>query len=596
MIYQPDLREVKYMLEELIGLDQFKTSDTATELTSEFIQDILTEAAKFGVEVLAPLYSDLHHSGPELKDGAILMPQEMKEAYRRFSEGGWGAITAAKEFSGFGFPRVLGLAVEEIWHGSHLGFGLCPLLTQGAAETILRAGTEVQKRKYLPNLISGRWAGTMNLTESQAGSDLSAVMTTAIPETDGAYRITGQKIFITYGDHDLTENIIHLVLARLPDAPKGVKGLSLFIVPKYLIKEDGELGEKNFITVLANEHKLGLHASPTCILKYGQEKGALGELLGPVNQGLSIMFMMMNQARFSVGVQGLAMGERAYQGALAYARERVQGIPIGGGNKPAPIIEHGSVHVLLSTMKIRTEASRFLAYYVAYLMDHNSSTDLDDSEKQKTQQLIDLLIPVVKSFCTEQGVMNAHDAIQVMGGMGYMEESGMAQVWRDARITTIYEGTTQIQANDLMGRKIIKDGGRTLRYLFSAIRSYVQGPTDEAILAEYHKKFIVGLEQVEACTEYLIGLSGQNPAACFSVAPQYVELLGWLVSGWWFLKSGSYAQKKIKASKTSSVYYQGKWSAFEYFMAFQWLQCQQLTTLIHSVAEKSFIITNEQLT
>ncbi len=591
--YPPDLREVKYILEELMGLDQFKNSDTDTELTSDFIKDILTEASKFSAEVLAPLYSDWHRSGPELKDGAILMSQEMKAAYHRFSEGGWGAMTASKEFGGFGFPKVLGLAVEEIWHGAHLGFGLCSLLTQGAAETILQAGTEEQKRKYLPNLISGRWAGTMNLTESQAGSDLSVVTTTAIPETDGTYRITGQKIFITYGDHDLTENIIHLVLARLPNSPQGVKGLSLFIVPKYLIQADGGLGEKNFISVLSNEHKLGLQASPTCVLKYGQEKGAWGELLGSVNQGLSIMFMMMNQARFSVGVQGLAMGARAYQGALAYAKERIQGVPIGG-TKPVPIINHGSVHVLLSTMKVRTEASRFVAYYVAYLMDQ-SSTGLDESEKQKTKQLVDLLIPVVKSFCTEHGVMNAHDAIQVMGGMGYMEESGMAQVWRDARITTIYEGTTQIQANDLMGRKIIKDGGETLRHLFFLMRSSVQVAVQESDWAVYQKKFLAGLQQVEICTEYLIGLSDKNPAACFSVAPQYQELLGWLVSGWWFLKSGSYALHKIQSSKTSNSYYQGKWSALEYFMAFQWLQCQHLTALIHSVAEKSFIVTNEQL-
>ena len=303
--------------------------------------------------------------------------------------------------------------------------------------------------------------------------------------------------------------------------------------------------------------------------------------------------MMMNQARFSVGVQGLAMGARAYQGALAYARERIQGVPIGG-DKPAPIVDHGAVHVLLSTMKIRTEASRFLVYYVASLMDHSSS-GIDESEKQKAEQLIDLLIPVIKGFCTEQGVMNAHDAIQVMGGMGYMEESGMAQVWRDARITTIYEGTTQIQANDLMGRKIIKDGGEVLRRLFTVMDLSVQDPAEEDILTGYQKKFRTGLQQAETCTEYLIALSGNNPAACFAVAPQYLELLGWLVSGWWFLKSGSYAQQKIKSTKISSEYYQGKWSSLEYFMAFQWPQCQHLTALIHSAAEKSFVITNAQL-
>lgn len=386
-----------------------------------------------------------------------------QEAYRQFAEAGWTALACDPDYGGQGLPKLVATATMEMWKSANMAFSLCPMLTTGAISALALKGTETQKDLYLPRMVSGEWTGTMNLTEPQAGSDLAAVRTQAEPQPDGSYKLFGQKIFITYGEHDLTGNIVHLVLARLPDAPEGVKGISLFVVPKFLVGADGSLGQRNDVHCVSIEHKLGIHASPTAVLAFGDHGGAAGELVGEANRGLEYMFIMMNEARFAVGMEGLALSERAYQQALAYARERVQGTDPGvrGGPKVA-IIRHPDVRRMLMLMKSQTEAMRALAYVVG------AATDLahghpDPGVRAIQQAFVDLMIPVVKGWCTENATDIASLGIQVHGGMGYIEETGAAQHLRDARITSIYEGTTAIQANDLIGRKIAREQGATIR-------------------------------------------------------------------------------------------------------------------------------------
>ncbi len=399
-----------------------------------------------------------------LDDGTVKTPAGFKDAYRQFCENGWNGLTKSTEYGGQGLPHLLGTAVEEMWHSSNLAFNLCAMLTQGAIEAIALRGSPALKDRFLPNMVAGTWTGTMNLTEPQAGSDLAAVRTRAVPQGDGTYKLFGQKIFITYGEHDYTENIIHLVLARTPDAPEGVKGISLFVVPKFLVNDDGSLGARNDVHCVSLEHKLGIHASPTAVMAYGDHGGAIGYLVGEENRGLEYMFIMMNLARFSVGMEGVGIAERAYQRAVAYAKERVQGKPVGAekGAAGPTIIEHPDIRRMLMTMRAQTEAMRAVAYVTSAAMD-NAHRHPDAEARKRHQAFVDFMIPIVKGCSTETAQEVASLGIQVHGGMGFIEETGAAQHFRDARITTIYEGTTGIQANDFIGRKTARDGGAVAR-------------------------------------------------------------------------------------------------------------------------------------
>src|SRR5499427_2300296 len=465
MSYVAPLKDMRFVINELAGLGEVAKLPGYQEATPDTVDAILEEASKFSSEVLDPINYSGDREGSVWKDGKVTTPKGFKEAYRQYVEAGWGALPFGAEWGGQGLPKLVATAVEEMLTSSNMSFSLCPLLTQGAIHALELCGSDALKKAYLGKMIAGTWTGTMNLTEPQAGSDLALVKTRAKRAGDH-YLISGQKIFITYGEHDLTENIVHLVLARTPDAPEGVKGISLFIVPKFLLNADGTPGERNDVRCVSIEHKLGIHASPTCVLAYGDQKGAVGYLVGEENRGLEYMFTMMNHARLAVGLEGVAIGERAYQQAIDYAKTRVQGRELGqrSGDR-VTIIHHPDVRRMLMSMRAQTEAMRAVACFAGAALD-KAKRHPDAAEKRRSQALVDLLIPVVKGWCTEQGVEIASTGIQVHGGMGFVEEGGAAQYLRDARITTIYEGTTGIQANDLVGRKIGRDGGAAL---FAAI-------------------------------------------------------------------------------------------------------------------------------
>jgi acyl-CoA dehydrogenase len=502
------------------------------------VDAILDEAARFAADVLAPLNQPGDQQGARWQDGVVATPGGFRDAYEKFVAGGWNALACDPAQGGQGLPTVIAAAVDEMWHASNMAFALCPLLTRGAIEALSLCGTEAQKALYLPKMVEGTWTGTMNLTEPAAGSDLSAVRTRAVPEGDH-YRIFGQKIFITYGEHDLAENIVHLVLARTPNAPGGVKGISLFVVPKFLVNPDGSLGARNDVRCVSIEHKLGIHASPTAVLAYGDAGGAMGHLVGEQNRGLEYMFVMMNLARFGVGLEGVAIGERALQAAVSYATERVQGTEAGvrGGGR-VPIIRHPDVRRMLMDMRARTEAGRALAYFVAAKLDGASGGDA------AAQAIADLLIPVVKGWCTENAVEIASTGVQVHGGMGFIEETGAAQHLRDARITTIYEGTTGIQANDLVGRKIARDGGQAARAAIAEMRAVA-----ERLEGEETAALRAGLDDalgvLAACVDWIVATHAADPRATAAGAVPLLKLFGVIAGGWQMGLAAIVAQRKL---------------------------------------------------
>ncbi|MBC7803813.1 MAG: acyl-CoA dehydrogenase, partial [Candidatus Parcubacteria bacterium] len=450
--YTAPLKDMRFVLNELAGLAEVGKLPGYQDASADTVDAILDEAARFASEVLDPLNFSGDQEGSQWQESGVKTPKGFKEAYRQYVEAGWPALPFEEHFGGQGLPKLVATAVEEMLTSSNMAFSLCPLLTQGAIHALILCGSDALKKTYLENMVAGKWTGTMNLTEPQAGSDLALVRTRAVPKGDH-YLISGQKIFITYGDHDLTENIVHLVLARTPDAPEGVKGISLFVVPKFLPRADGTPGERNTAKCASIEHKLGIHASPTAVMVF---EDAVGYLVGEENKGLTYMFVMMNAARFSVGLEGVSIAERAFQRALAYAKERMQGKDLVQGGKTVSIIHHPDVRRMLMLMKSQTEAARALAYVVAASMDFSlKASNKEDAKKH--QAFVDLMIPVVKGWSTETGIDVASLGVQVHGGMGFIEETGAAQHLRDARITTIYEGTTGIQASDLVGRKIARE-------------------------------------------------------------------------------------------------------------------------------------------
>jgi alkylation response protein AidB-like acyl-CoA dehydrogenase len=547
MSYRPPVRDMSFVLHEVAGLRELEGRGDFAELTPDLVDAVLEEGAKLAADVLAPLNRTGDSEGVRLEADGVKAAQGFAAAYRQWVEGGWGSLAAAPEFGGQGLPVALAAAMQEMWNASNMSFGLCPILSQGAIEALAAHGTDEQKRLYLPRLVSGEWTGTMNLTEPQAGSDLNALKAKAVPQGDGTYRITGTKIFITYGDHDMTENIVHLVLARLPDAPAGTKGISLFLVPKYLVNADGTLGARNDVRCIGLEEKLGIHASPTCVMAYGEEGGAIGTLIGEENRGLACMFTMMNNARLLVGVQGVAIAERAFQHALAYARERRQGRATGSGlaaGEMDPIVAHPDVRRMLLTMKSLTEAARAICYANAVALDrahHGASED----ERRAGQARADLLTPIAKSFSTDIGVEVASIGVQVHGGMGFIEETGAAQYYRDARILPIYEGTNGIQAIDLVMRKLPLGNGDVVREFIAEMRA-----TANAAAGSGHERLAAlgaalesGLGALETATAHMLATLKSSPDDCLAGANSYLGLFG-TVAGGHFLIRGAIAALK----------------------------------------------------
>jgi len=558
--YTAPLRDMHFVMRELAGLDQVERLPGCEEVSADLVDAILDEASKFASGVLAPLNWAGDQQGARWEHGRVITADGWKEAYRQYTEAGWTALACDPQYGGQGLPKLVSTAVMEMWKSANMAFSLCPMLTNGAIEAVTLRGSDEQKAAYLPKMVSGEWTGTMNLTEPQAGSDLAAVRTRAEPQGDGTYRIFGQKIFITYGEHDLTDNIIHLVLARLPDAPEGVKGISLFVVPKFLLNADGTPGDRNDVHCVSIEHKLGIHASPTCVLAFGDKGGAIGTLIGEPNRGLEYMFIMMNEARFAVGMEGLALAERAYQKALAYATERVQGTEVGvrGGPKVS-IIHHPDVRRMLMSMKSQTEAMRALAYVVGAATDM-AHLHPEEAVRAQQQAFVDLMIPVVKGWLTENSIEIASTGVQVHGGMGYIEETGAAQHLRDARITTIYEGTTAIQANDLIGRKIARENGATVKAVLAdmrAVRARVAEQQGESFAA-IGRSLQAGIEAVESAVDYILATYAGDPKAASVGSVPFLKLLGIVSGGWQMARAALVAQEKLAAGDGEADFYRTK--------------------------------------
>jgi len=560
--YRAPLAEMQFVLNELAGLEQVAQLPGYEDATPDTAAAILEEAAKFATDVLDPLNIVGDRVGSKrLDDGTVQTPPGFKQAYEQYCENGWLGLNKNPDFGGQGLPQLLATPVEEMWHSSNLAFDLCPLLTQGAIEAIELRGTEELKQKFLPNMVSGKWTGTMNLTEPQAGSDLAAVRTRAVPQGDGTYKLFGQKIFITYGEHDYTENIIHLVLARTPDAPAGVKGISLFVVPKVLVNDDGSLGERNDVRCVSIEHKLGIHASPTAVMAYGDHGGAVGYVVGEENRGLEYMFIMMNLARFSVGMEGVGIYERAYQRAVAYARDRVQGKPVGldSGASNAPIIEHPDIRRMLMTMRAHTESMRAVAYVTAAALD-NAHHHPDAAARARHLAFAEFMIPIVKGYSTEVGQEVTSLGVQVHGGMGFIEETGAAQHFRDARITTIYEGTTGIQANDLIGRKTARDSGATARAIAGDIAKVAAelSAQGDASLRAIGTRLAASVADLRSAIDWIVPAYGNAARAAQASAVPYLKLWGLVAGGWQLGRSAAIAARDLAAGKGDSDFLKAK--------------------------------------
>ncbi len=555
--YSAPVKDLQFVLNELVEMDKVASLPGFEEASPDMISAILEEAAKMANEVLAPLnwVGDQEHS--RLVDGKVVTPKGFADAYQQFAESGWTSISQPTEYGGQGLPFALQVACSEMWNASNMSFGLCPMLTASAIESMYAHAGEEMNQTYLTKLISGEWTGTMCLTEPQAGSDLAAVRSTAEPAGDH-YLIKGTKIYITWGDHDMTTNTIHLVLARLPDAPEGVKGISLFVVPKFLVNDDGSLGDRNDIKPVSLEHKLGIHASPTCVLSLGDDDGAVGYLVGEPHRGLSYMFTMMNHARLEVGVQGIGVAERAHQKAVEYARERVQGFAPGQQGR-VTIVHHADVRRMLMTMRALVEAGRAVALVGSAAHDF-AHHEQDKDASTRARQRLDFMTPVVKAWCTELAQEVTGIGVQVHGGMGFVEETGAAQFYRDARITTIYEGTTGIQANDLIGRKLLRDNGaawETLRNELSDFLKQMQAEAGEdfPIISE---RFGEALQEQIIATDFVLENAANDPHLPGAVSYNYLMLTGYVFGGWLLAKSALISAAHLKKDGADTTFYKNK--------------------------------------
>jgi alkylation response protein AidB-like acyl-CoA dehydrogenase len=564
--YAAPLKDMLFAIREMAGLSEVTALPGYGEVSAELVAQVLSEAGKFAREVLDPLNRQGDQVGSRLADGVVTAPPGFKEAYRKFTAAGWNALGGRTEYGGQGLPHIVAMPVQEIWNGACLSFCIAPMLTAGVLEALSIHGSGEQQKLYFPRLTSGEWCGTMNLTEPQAGSDLSAVRTRAVPEGDH-YRIQGTKIFITWGEHDMAENIVHLVLARTPDAPEGVKGISLFIVPKLLPKADGAPGARNDIRCVSIEHKMGIRATPTCVLAYGDAAGAIGYLVGEENRGLEYMFTMMNHARLGVGMEGVAMAERAWQHALEYARTRVQGREIGqrSGDR-VTIIHHPDVRRMLLSMKAQVEAMRALAYFAAALLD-KAKHHPEPAEKRRSQALLDLLTPVVKGWCTEQAVEVASTGIQVHGGMGFIEETGAAQYLRDARITTIYEGTTGIQANDLVGRKVGAEKGATALALIGEMQSLAPKlAAAGSNLAPMSGSYGEAVAALGEATRWIVETFPRDPKAVAAVSVPYLKLFGTVAGGWMMARAALIASAQLSQPDADREFLEAKLATARFYV------------------------------
>jgi 3-(methylthio)propanoyl-CoA dehydrogenase len=599
--YRAPMQEILFVLNELAGLEQVSKLPGYEDATPDTVAAILEEASKFATEVLDPLNAVGDREGAVWEPGGkVKTPTGFKDAYRRFAENGWNGLTKNPEHGGQGLPQLVATAVEEMWHGANMAFALCPLLTQGAIEALELCGSDKLKSTYLSKMVEGVWTGTMNLTEPQAGSDLAAVRTRAVPSSDapGApYKLYGQKIFITYGEQDYTDNIIHLVLARTPTAPEGVKGISLFLVPKILVNDDGSLGARNDVQCVSIEHKLGIHASPTAVLAYGDHGGAVGYLVGEENRGLEYMFIMMNLARFSVGIEGVGIAERSYQRALDYAKDRVQG-RAPGLDKAVPtatILQHPDVRRMLLTMKAQTEAIRALAYVTGAAID-NARRHPDAEARKRHQAFVELMIPIVKGWSTETAQEVTYLGVQVHGGMGFIEETGAAQHYRDARITTIYEGTTAIQANDLIGRKTARDGGAVARSVIGEISSLATALSGDAnaALAPIGNELQSAAAALASAVDWVVPAYSKASRAAHAASVPYLRLWGLVAGGWQLARGAQIAARLLAENKGDASFYRGKIATARFYAECLLPQAAALARAITVGSESVLALADEQ--
>ncbi|MBP9522566.1 MAG: acyl-CoA dehydrogenase [Ottowia sp.] len=553
MSYKAPVKDMLFNIEHLARIDQIAQMPGFEDAGLETAQAVLEECARFNEEVVAPLNFDADKAPSTHSGTSVTTSKGFKDAYKQYTEGGWQGLQHPSDFGGQGLPKTIGAACVEMLNSANLSFALCPLLTDGATEALLTAGSDELKSTYLEKLVSGDWTGTMNLTEPQAGSDLAQVRTRAEPQPDGTYKVFGTKIFITYGEHDMADNIVHLVLARVQGAPEGVKGISLFVVPKFMVNQDGSLGERNDVYCVSIEHKMGIKASPTAVLQYGDHGGAIGYLVGEENRGLEYMFIMMNAARYAVGVQGIAIADRAYQKAVQYANDRVQSRPVDGSVKgPATIIHHPDVRRMLMTMRALTEGCRAMASTAAAAYDaahHHPDAEV----RQQNQTFYEFMVPLVKGYSTEMSLEVTDLGVQVHGGMGFIEETGAAQYYRDAKILTIYEGTTAIQANDLVGRKTARDGGLTAKAIASQIeateKELAAGSDDAKAVA---KRLKAAREAFIDVVDFIAAQAKADPNAAYAGSVPYLLLAGNLVAGWQLGRALLAAEKQLAAGQDAA--------------------------------------------
>lgn len=578
MTYRAPTQDIRFIIKELADLDGVLALPGFEEVSEDLVDAVLEENARFVEQAIAPLNRQGDTSPAKWSDGGVETSPGFKQAFSEFAQGGWQGLQHEQEWGGQGLPKLVGAPASENINAANLAFSLCPLLTDGVIEALTTVGTKDQQSVFIPPMLEGRWTGTMNLTEPQAGSDLALLTTRAVKQDDGSYRLSGQKIFITYGEHDMAENIVHLVLARTPDAPKGVKGISLFIVPKYLVNDDGSLGKRNDVWCASLEHKLGIHGSPTAVLLYGSGKGEVGEgavgyLVGEENRGLEYMFIMMNAARYAVGIQGVALSERALQQATAYAQERLQGQALEGSDGPVAIVHHPDVQRMLLTMKALTEGARSLAYVAAAACD-KSRRHADPAERARNKALYEYYVPVVKGFSTETSVEVASLGVQVHGGMGFIEETGAAQHYRDARILPIYEGTTAIQANDFIGRKLLRDGGAVAKALAQEMHVTAQqleqaaakGGADAEGLALVARRLERAVDAYEQAGGYLLANARSDLRAVFLGSVPYLMLAGVVHAGWQMARAALACQER-QALGSATDFHRQKFATAVFYAA-----------------------------
>lgn len=563
-VYQAPIRDMSFVLYELIGSGRMESLPGNEETTRDLVEAILEEAGKFTAEVLHPINASGDHEGCKLENGVVRTPAGFKEAYDQMVEGGWAALGANPEYGGQGLPHMVSTMVEEMMCSTNMSFGMYPGLTHGAVRAIEAFGSDTQKQTYLPNMISGEWSGTMNLTEPQCGTDLGLIRTKAVPQDNGTYKVTGTKIYISAGEHDLTDNIIHLVLARTPDAPAGIKGISLFIVPKFLVNEDGSLGNRNGVQVGSIEDKMGIKASATCVMNY---EDAEGYLIGDLNRGMRAMFMMMNAARFGVGIQGLGVAEASYQNAVAFTKDRLQGRSLSGAKypeKPAdPIIVHPDVRRTLMTMRAYTEGMRALSAWVAEGLDVAEKAE-DPAERQEADDLVALLTPIIKAFNTDQGFECANHCVQLHGGHGFIKDYGVEQYVRDARITLLYEGTNGIQALDLVGRKMGQNMGRLLRRFFHPVSQFIEAEQENAELAPYVLPMVKAFGRLQRATAHLAQVGMKDPEEAAAAATEYLRLFSLVAIAFMWAKTAKIALEKQETDDTG--FYKGKLTTATFYM------------------------------